>query len=801
MRRPWTWWLAWGLWLSRSRSTRVALAIIEIVGYSVATQQNTWAARIALLVAFVAFATVGALVARGSRGTPSAGSSSASRCSSALSVFGGEYANYVFVEHPGSLPGGYLAGWLYLWTWFPVLGLDRDGAAALPGRPPARAAVAARALGDGRLHRARRRLWMVRPGPMSDPGEPLWPDNPIGIGALDPIYDVLEAVSSLVLAVFLVLAVTSSVLRFRRSRGDERQQLKWMTYGVVVWIVLIPLSLLARGDLSDVLFALTIAVLPAATAVAMFKYRLYEIDRVISRTLVYASLTVILVAAYAGARARRAGGVLVVRGRGEPRDRRVDARRRRALPAAPLARPALRRPPLLPPPLRRAAHARGVRRAAARARSTSATLTRRAARRRPGDGAAGTRLAVAAERSALVSRRTAAILAWALVAVSTVARVHRGRGMKAGGRGRGRLALRRDRRPRDRDLRRLRGRRRARRLAAAGESDRLALRRPRSSPWALSGGADGYVVLADDRGRLGGLTPWAAWYSDKSFIVLFATFLFTLLLFPNGRLLTRRWRVVFWAGVVSLVVLRRAGGAQPRGVRGVLRARESRRRRQRGPRGGSASSASCSSASRWWAPSSRWSSASGARTASRGSSSPSLLAAGLFAVGTFLGLAGCVEGLGFDDLGIAITLLGILAIPVAIGVAILRYRLYEIDRVISRTLVYGALTVILGAAYAGLVLAGQAVFSSFAGGSNLAIAVSTLVVAALFLPLRARVQRFVDRRFYRRRYDAQRTLETFGARLRERGRPDDAAAASSRRRRRDDAARARLALAAQGARS
>jgi hypothetical protein len=107
------------------------------------------------------------------------------------------------------------------------------------------------------------------------------------------------------------------------------------------------------------------------------------------------------------------------------------------------------------------------------------------------------------------------------------------------------------------------------------------------------------------------------------------------------------------------------------------------------------------------------------------------------------------------------------AIPVAVAVAILRYRLYEIDRLISKTLVYASLTVILGAAYVGLVLVGQAVFAAFAGGSNLAIAVSTLVVAALFLPLRTLIQRVVDRRFYRRRYGAQRTLEAFGARLRE----------------------------------
>jgi hypothetical protein len=121
----------------------------------------------------------------------------------------------------------------------------------------------------------------------------------------------------------------------------------------------------------------------------------------------------------------------------------------------------------------------------------------------------------------------------------------------------------------------------------------------------------------------------------------------------------------------------------------------------------------------------------------------------------------------FSKVAGAVFTVALIALPVSVGIAVLRYRLYEIDRIVSRTLVYATLTVILGAAYIGLVLAGQAVFSSFAGGSDLAVAVSTLLVAALFLPLRSRVQRLVDRRFYRRRYDAQRTLDAFGARLRD----------------------------------
>jgi hypothetical protein len=113
-------------------------------------------------------------------------------------------------------------------------------------------------------------------------------------------------------------------------------------------------------------------------------------------------------------------------------------------------------------------------------------------------------------------------------------------------------------------------------------------------------------------------------------------------------------------------------------------------------------------------------------------------------------------------------LIGIVGVPTAMGIAITRYRLYEIDILINRTLVYGTLTAMLVAVYIGGIVLLQRLFVALTGEkSTLAVVASTLLIAALFTPLRRRIQSFIDKRFYRTKYDARRTLEAFSAKLRD----------------------------------
>jgi hypothetical protein len=310
-------------------------------------------------------------------------------------------------------------------------------------------------------------------------------------------------------------------------------------------------------------------------------------------------------------------------------------------------------------------------------------------------------------------------------------------------------------------------------LAFATVGALVASRRPRNPlGWILLAAGLCYVIggtsvrVVEDGGT-GGWDTLFAWVGTWVWIGGVAPVAtFGLLLFPDGRLPSPRWRPVAWlaAGALAAVVISLAV-TPGRFADTVIENPVGLEAAPWLPRGlGTAGAVALIAALAGSIASLR------ARYQAAGADERMqlkwlLYAAALVGAGVAVSLS--VEILVGDSVANvtnAIITMTIAAVPVAMGIAILRHRLYDVDVVINRTLVYGALTATLAGGYLGGVLLAQLIIGAESG---LAVAVSTLAVAALFRPARARIQEAVDRRFYRRRYDAARTLEAFGTRLRD----------------------------------
>ena len=267
---------------------------------------------------------------------------------------------------------------------------------------------------------------------------------------------------------------------------------------------------------------------------------------------------------------------------------------------------------------------------------------------------------------------------------------------------------------------------------------------------------------------MGALGETAAWFSSWSWTLLvFVPTSFLLLLFPDGRLPSPRWRPVAWGAALGLIGFLSGYTLEPGPLEDFPR--------MMNPYGvDSLILNAVAIAGAILASASMVASAVSLIVRMRRAGWAErqqikwLAYGGAVVVGAVF--IGGVIDVWIGEWGISLISIGLLGVPIFTGVAIARYRLYDIDIVINRTLVYGTLTAALVAVYFGGVATLQALFRTLTDQEQqpqLAIVVSTLAIAALFDPLRRRIQSFIDRRFYRSKYNAQKTLEAFSSKLRD----------------------------------
>jgi hypothetical protein len=255
---------------------------------------------------------------------------------------------------------------------------------------------------------------------------------------------------------------------------------------------------------------------------------------------------------------------------------------------------------------------------------------------------------------------------------------------------------------------------------------------------------------------------------------LFATYLF--MLFPDGRLPSRRWRPLAWLSGAVIVVLSLGFGLAPGPVASLPRKIGNPFGLEGFPWLSDAANVSfpllalCILASVVSLVLRYRRSRDEEREQIKWIAFAASVVGLLFLTGLVISLIYGSKPPSWTRLLDTMTALSYTGVPIAVGFAVLKYRLYDIDIIINRTLVYGSLTLMLALVYFGGVTATQAIFRTLTGQEQqpqLAIVVSTLVIAGLFNPLRRRIQSFIDRRFYRKKYDARKTLEGFSARLRD----------------------------------
>ncbi len=250
----------------------------------------------------VSFSTVGAVIATRRPDNAVGWSLLAIGLALGVAFFGQVYADYTLVAHPDSLPGGAVAVWLSLWT--PVLALVAATFFCLlfpDGRPPS-----TRWRWVGRLALTGGVLlvlgFSLAPGTLDERNYP-GARNPVGVEGDGRLLEGTTTAGTALALVALLLAVLSMIVRFRRSIGVERQQLKWIVYAGAAAASGFAFTLILSGPLANAVFAVAFLAfigVPVAAGFAILRYRLYEIDLLINRTLVYVPLTAMLTLVYAG---------------------------------------------------------------------------------------------------------------------------------------------------------------------------------------------------------------------------------------------------------------------------------------------------------------------------------------------------------------------------------------------------------------------------------------------------------------------------------------------------------------------